>query len=82
VAGVGNVFVRADRRGKGLARTVLSATVAAIIETGVRTIGLNVERTNEPAIRAYESLGFRTALRYFEGMADRVGRFDNLRGRG
>jgi ribosomal protein S18 acetylase RimI-like enzyme len=71
VAAVGNVFVRADRRGQGLARTVLSATVAAVLETGVRTIGLNVERTNHPAVRAYEALGFRTAFHYYEGIADR-----------
>jgi ribosomal protein S18 acetylase RimI-like enzyme len=72
VAAVGNVFVRQDRRGQGLAQTVLSATVAAVLEAGIRTIGLNVEHTNAPAVRAYEALGFRTALRYVEGMADRV----------
>jgi ribosomal protein S18 acetylase RimI-like enzyme len=72
VAAVGNVFVRQDRRGQGLAQTVLSATVAAVVEAGVRTIGLNAEHTNAPAVRAYEALGFRTALRYVEGMADRV----------
>jgi predicted GNAT family acetyltransferase len=74
VAAVGNVFVREDRRGRGLAQTVLSATVAAVLETGVRTVGLNVERTNHAAVRAYEALGFKTALTYYEGMADRVRR--------
>jgi ribosomal protein S18 acetylase RimI-like enzyme len=72
VAGVGNVFVRADRRGFGLAQRVLSAVVAAVREEGVRTIGLNVEHTNRAAIRAYENLGFQTAFRYFEGFADRL----------
>jgi hypothetical protein len=38
----------------------------------VRTIGLNVERTNHAAVRAYEALGFETALSYYEGVADRV----------
>jgi predicted GNAT family acetyltransferase len=72
VAAVGNVFVREDRRGRGLAQTVLSATVEAVLDVGIRTIGLNVKRTNAPAVRAYEALGFRRALVYYEGMADRV----------
>lgn len=72
VAAVGNVFVREDRRGRGLAQMVLSATVQAVLDAGIRTIGLNVERTNLAAVRAYETLGFRTALAYYEGMADRV----------
>lgn len=71
VAGVGNVFVRADRRGRGLAQVVLSAVTEAVLETGIRTVGLNVEHTNVPAIRAYENLGFRTRFRYFEGPAIR-----------
>lgn len=72
VAGVGNVFVREDWRGCGLAQRVLSAVVAAVREEGVETIALNVEYTNAPAIRAYENLGFKTAFRYFEGLADRL----------
>lgn len=72
VAAVGNVFVRADVRGRGLAQTALSATVSAVLGTGVETIGLNVERSNVAAIRAYENLGFREALRYVEGPADRA----------
>jgi ribosomal protein S18 acetylase RimI-like enzyme len=38
----------------------------------VKTSGLNVERSNVAAIRAYENLGFRKALRYVEGTADRA----------
>jgi ribosomal protein S18 acetylase RimI-like enzyme len=71
VAGVGNVFVRAHRRGHGLAQTVLSAVVASVRQAGVRTIGLNVESTNAPARRAYENLGFRTQFLYVEGEAER-----------
>jgi len=71
VAGVGNVFVRSDRRGRGLAQTVLSATVAAVRQAGIPTIGLNVEHTNAAALHAYEKLGFRTRFSYFEGMADK-----------
>jgi GNAT superfamily N-acetyltransferase len=72
VAAVGNVFVRRDRRGQGLAQAALSATVAAVLATGVRTVGLNVEQANTAAVRAYEKLGFRPVLRYVEGPAVRV----------
>jgi GNAT superfamily N-acetyltransferase len=71
VAAVGNVFVRRDRRGQGLAQATLSATVNAVRATGVRTIGLNVERSNTAAVRAYEKLGFQPVLRYVEGPAVR-----------
>jgi GNAT superfamily N-acetyltransferase len=72
VAAVGNVFVRSDRRGRGLAQAALSATVTAVLATGVETVGLNVDRANAAALRAYEKLGFEPVLRYVEGPAVRV----------
>jgi ribosomal protein S18 acetylase RimI-like enzyme len=72
VAAVGNIFTRPDCRGQGLAQTVTSAVVTAIREAGIATIGLNVEHTNQSAIRAYERIGFRTRFSYFEGTADRI----------
>ncbi|MCC6538069.1 MAG: N-acetyltransferase [Bryobacterales bacterium] len=75
VAGVGNVFVRADRRGQGLAQAVLSAVVNAVRTRGITTIGLNVETSNAPAIAAYLRLGFATHFHYFEGDARPVPRF-------
>ena len=72
VAGLGNIFTRLDCRGHGLAQTVTSAVAAAVSEAGIRTIGLNVEDANMPAIRAYERIGFRTRFDYYEGVADRV----------
>jgi ribosomal protein S18 acetylase RimI-like enzyme len=71
VAALGNIFVRADCRGQGLAQTVTSAVVTGLQEAGIRTIGLNVEGTNAPAIRVYERIGFRTHFDYYEGPADR-----------
>ncbi len=73
VAGVGNIFTRPDCRGRGLAKVVTSKVVEALKADGIRTIGLNVEHTNIPAIHVYEHLGFRTRFHYFEGVADRVG---------
>lgn len=71
VAGVGNIFTRPDARGRGLAQKVTSSIVAALRHAGIRTIGLNVEHTNTPAIRAYERVGFRSRFRYYEGVAER-----------
>ena len=72
VAGVGNVFTRADWRGHGLAQVTTSAVVAALFDAGIGTIGLNVELGNAAALAAYERLGFRTAFEYWEGTATRV----------
>ena len=72
VAGVGNVFTRADHRGLGLAQITTSAVTLALLEAGIQTIGLNVEQNNAPAIAAYEKLGYRKAFEYWEGTAVRV----------
>lgn len=72
VAAAGNVFVRPDRRGHGRAQVVLSSTVAAILAQGIDTVALNVAQSNVAAVQAYERLGFRRALSYVEGPADRV----------
>jgi ribosomal protein S18 acetylase RimI-like enzyme len=72
VAGVGNIFTRADCRGQGLAQTAVSAVALALRKAGIQTIGLNVEQGNLPAIRAYERVGLRTHFHYYEGIADRV----------
>jgi ribosomal protein S18 acetylase RimI-like enzyme len=72
VAAIGNIFSRPDHRGRGLAQIVTSAVAAALKEAGIQTIGLNVDRTNTVAIRAYERIGFRTHFGYSEGIADKV----------
>ena len=72
VAGVGNIFTHPDCRGRGLAQIVTSSVVTALQAVGIQTIGLNVEHTNAPAIRAYERIGFRLRFHYYEGAADRL----------
>lgn len=72
VAGVGNVFTHPSHRNRGYAQVVTSAVVRGIRSRGVETIGLNVETSNAPAIRAYERIGFVAAFDYVEGAADRV----------
>jgi ribosomal protein S18 acetylase RimI-like enzyme len=72
VAAVGNIYTRPDYRGQGFAHVVTSAVVRSLIEAGIATIGLNVEKTNTTAIRVYENIGFRTHFSYFEGTADKI----------
>jgi ribosomal protein S18 acetylase RimI-like enzyme len=71
VAAVGNVYTRRDRRGRGLAARVTSAVVDELLRLKIRTIVLNVNQSNEPAIRVYERLGFTRHCGYCEGLATR-----------
>ena len=72
VAAVGNIFTHPTFRGQGLAQALTSAVVGALLEAGIPTIGLNVGDGNAAAIHAYERVGFRTRLEYFEGPAVRL----------
>src|SRR5439155_19334107 len=69
VGAVGNIYTRRDRRGRGLATQTTAAVVAELRRLGIATIVLNVSRTNVPAVRVYERLGFRRYCDYFEGRA-------------
>jgi ribosomal protein S18 acetylase RimI-like enzyme len=71
VAAVGNVYTHPDHRGRGYATRTTSAVCANLIRRGIRTIVLNVAKSNEAAIRIYEKLGFRAFLSYNEGVAIR-----------
>ena len=53
------VCTDADQRGKGLARRVVAAVVAAIRDEGAEPF-LQVATGNDPARRLYESMGFET----------------------
>jgi len=68
-AAIGNVYVRRDRRGRGLSRRTTAAVINAL--KGIETIGLNVRADNAPAIRVYESLGFTLHCPFIEGIATR-----------
>jgi ribosomal protein S18 acetylase RimI-like enzyme len=68
-AAIGNVYVRRDRRGRGLGRAVTAAVIHEL--AGIETIGLNVRADNTPAIRVYESLGFVRYCEFFEALAAR-----------
>jgi GNAT superfamily N-acetyltransferase len=68
VGAVGNVFTRADRRGRGLATRSTGAVTAELLGRGMKTIVLNVAMDNEPAVRAYRTLGFMPFCGYYEGV--------------
>lgn len=53
------IGVRKDRRGKGLGRQLLIATMNALVDLGYDRLALYVTLGNDPAIRLYEALGFR-----------------------
>ena len=71
VAAVGNVYTRRDRRGLGLAASVTCSVVDELLRMRIRTIVLNVNQSNAPAIRVYERLGFTRHCSYYEGLAER-----------
>ena len=68
-AAIGNVYVRRDRRGRGLGRAVTAAVLHEL--AGIETVGLNVRADNDAAIRVYESLGFARYCEFFEALAAR-----------
>lgn len=67
VAAIGNVYVRRDRRGRGLGRAVTAAVIHGL--AGIETVGLNVRADNDAAIRVYESLGFVRHCEFREALA-------------
>lgn len=66
-AAIGNVYVRRDRRGRGLGRAVTAAVLHEL--AGIETIGLNVRADNDAAIHLYESLGFERYCEFYEALA-------------
>ena len=70
-AAIGNVFTHPDHRGRGCASRATSAVCSDLIRRGIRTIVLNVSRSNHAAIHVYEKLGFRKHLPFIEGRAVR-----------
>jgi GNAT superfamily N-acetyltransferase len=67
VAAVGNVFTRPDQRGRGFARRVTSGVLDSLRNCGIKTIVLNVDMENAPAIACYRNLGFWPFCGYYEG---------------
>jgi ribosomal protein S18 acetylase RimI-like enzyme len=71
IAAVGNIFTLPEARGRGYARAVTAAVVAALLDGLVDLVVLNVAPGNTAGRRVYEGLGFRVRCRYWEGSARR-----------
>lgn len=67
VAGLGNITVHPNQRGRGLATRVTAGLCKQLRHT-VAHIGLNVRADNAAAIHAYQKCGFEIAGTYFEWM--------------
>ncbi|MFJ8472015.1 GNAT family N-acetyltransferase [Kitasatospora sp. NPDC094011] len=65
VAVLGNVVTHPDARGRGLARSCVTALCRRLGPT-TDHLGLHVRTDNAPAIRLYERLGFGTVMTYNE----------------
>lgn len=66
-AAMGNIYTRRDQRGRGRGRIATCAALATL--SALETVGLSVRVDNAPAIRVYESLGFRKHCEFFEALA-------------
>jgi [ribosomal protein S18]-alanine N-acetyltransferase len=58
-----SIALSAPVRGRGYARSLLTARVQTLSQAGVRTVHLEVEEGNAPALALYHGLGFREAGR-------------------
>jgi len=61
------VYVRRDRRDRGLGRAVTTAVVRGLLARGTETIVLNVRQDRPAALRVYERLGFVVHRPFIEG---------------
>ena len=66
VAVLGNIVTSKKFRNKGLAKITVK-NLLAILSQDVKNISLNVQSTNLPAIKLYQSLGFKKTHEYEEG---------------
>ena len=71
VSAIQNVAVLPDYRRRGLGRALVLGTLHAFRKLGVQQVSLDVTAGNDPAIRLYERIGFRTVRVHFrETFAD------------
>lgn len=71
IAAIGNMYTLPAARGRGHARAVLRAVVAALHQCSVQTIVLNVDERNTVAHRLYRRLGFTDHCSFLEGAGHR-----------
>ena len=70
IAVVGNVMTHVDFRGHDFAKMVTSAVTSELLER-LPDVALNVHADNDPAVAAYDRLGYRTHCQLIERLARR-----------
>ena len=68
VAHTTQICVLPGYQGHGLGRRLLEASIASLERAGYSALSLTVTSANLPAIRLYESIGFRTLRRFSAGV--------------
>ncbi|MFX0065452.1 MAG: GNAT family N-acetyltransferase [Candidatus Hermodarchaeota archaeon] len=71
IAVLGNISTRPAMRSRGLAKQCITKLLGELVDE-VDYIGLNVKADNEPAIKVYKSLGFKTNSEYEEAFFERI----------
>jgi ribosomal protein S18 acetylase RimI-like enzyme len=71
VAALGDVATLPSHRGHGLAAAASAGLCVLLRDDGCTTIALNVREDNTSARAAYERIGFRVVMRYFESKFER-----------
>ena len=66
---VGYVYTAPEHRGKGYAKQATAAVTSTLLASGVDLVILNVAKSNLPAIRVYEQLGYTRHCPIVEGPA-------------
>jgi L-amino acid N-acyltransferase len=73
-----SVYVAADRRGKGIARLLMSPLIVAACVQGYHAIIASVDAMNEPSLRLHRSLGFEEVA-HFRQVSYKFGRWLDLK---
>ena len=58
ISSIGNIVIRSDFRGKGIAKNITSCLCNILLENNISEIGLSVHTHNSNAIKMYEGIGF------------------------
>ena len=72
-AHITNIAVRADSRGRGIGTLLMSELISRARMLGVKYMTLEVRDNNEPAIRLYQSFGFKVEgvrKKYYNNVRD------------
>jgi L-amino acid N-acyltransferase len=73
-----SVYVRADRRGKGIGKQLLRVTIEAARQMGMHTLIAGIDASNETSIEMHRQFGF-AEVAYFKEVGFKFDRWLDLR---